>query len=74
VLGELGLRVSAAEAHVTHGEALASLGSPAFIELASGFRRRIEGDAKDREVVLVDEPGPAAASERPLSPLLPSEL
>ena len=74
VLHELGLHISAAEAYVTHGDALASLGSGVFVELASGFQQRVEGDPSDRSIVLVDPEPEATSTARPLSPLLPSEL
>jgi hypothetical protein len=74
VLRGLGLRVSAAEAVVTRSDALASLASPIFLELASGFQRRIEGDTRERPVVLVDQAPAPSITRRPLSPLLPSEL
>ena len=63
VLRELGMHVSAAEALVTHGDALASLSSSVFVELANGFQQRIEGDPSDRSIVLVD-PTPEADLDR----------
>jgi hypothetical protein len=74
VLHELGLEVSAAEALVTHEDAMASLSAPVFVELANTFERRIEGDPSDRPVVLVDEDPLPSGTARPLSPLLPAEL
>ncbi len=74
VLRELGIHGSAAEALVTRGDALASLSSSVFVELANGFQQRIEGDPSDRSIVLVDPTPAVTSTERPLSPLLPSEL
>ena len=74
VLRELGMHVSAAEAFVTHSDALANLSSGVFVELANGFQQRIEGDPSDRSIVLVDPDPEPTSTARPLSPLLPSEL
>lgn len=74
VLSELGLHVSAAEALVTRSDALASLSSGVFLELAGRFQRRIEGDQVQRPVVLVDEVLRPRSADRALSPMLPSEL
>ena len=74
VLRELGMHVSAAEAFITHSDALANLSSSVFIELANGFQQRIEGDPSDRSIVLVDPEPEPTSTERALSPLLPSEL
>jgi hypothetical protein len=74
VLRGLGLRVSAPEAVVTRSDALASLSSPVFLELANAFQRRVEGDTREQSVVLIDETPEPRAAARPLSPLLPSEL
>lgn len=74
VLSELGLHVSAAEALVTRADALESLSSGVFLELASRFQRRIEGDVTPRSVVLVDESPPPRSADRALSPMLPAEL
>jgi hypothetical protein len=74
VLSELGLHVSAAEALVTRSDALESLSSGVFLELASRFQRRIEGDVTPRSVVLVDETPPPRSADRALSPMLPAEL
>ena len=74
VLGELGMKVSAADALVTRADALESLASPVFVELANRFKQRIEGDATERPIVLVDETPKPRTVERALSPLLPSEL
>ena len=74
VLSELGLHVSAAEALVTRSDALASLSSGVFLELAGRFQRRIEGDPAQRPVVLVDEAPEPRSADRALSPMLPSEL
>lgn len=74
VLNELGLHVSAADALVTHSDALASLSSGVFVELAGRFQQRIEGDATERPIVLVDEVPEPRSVERALSPMLPSEL
>jgi hypothetical protein len=74
ILSELGMHVSAADALVTRSDALGSLSSPVFIELASRFKQRIEGDATERPIVLVDEAPRPRSVERALSPMLPSEL
>jgi hypothetical protein len=74
VLSELGLHVSAAEALVTRGDALGSLSSGVFRELAGRFQRKIEGAPAQPPVVLVDETPRPRSAERALSPLLPSEL
>jgi hypothetical protein len=74
VLSELGLHVSAAEALVTRSDALESLGSGVFLELASRFQRRIEGDATPRTVVLVDDTPRPRSADRALSPMLPADL
>ncbi len=74
VLSELGLHVSASEALVPRSDALESLSSGVFLDLASRFQRRIEGDATRRTVVLVDETPQPRSADRALSPMLPSEL
>jgi hypothetical protein len=74
VLGELGMHVSAADALVTHSDALGSLSSSVFLELAARFKQRIEGDATERPIVLVDEDPEPRSADRALSPMLPSEL
>jgi hypothetical protein len=74
VLSELGMHVSAADAFVTHSDALESLSSPVFLELSNRFKQRIEGDATERPIVLVDEAPEPRSVERALSPMLPSEL
>jgi hypothetical protein len=74
ILSELGMHVSAADALVTRSDALASLSSSVFVELANRFQRRIEGDASERPIVLVDERPEPRSVERALSPMLPSEL
>ena len=68
------MHVSAADALVTRSDALGSLSSPVFVELASRFKQRIEGDATERPIVLVDEAPRPRSVERALSPMLPSEL
>jgi hypothetical protein len=72
-LEKLGFRVGAPEEPVPRSVAFDALSSPGFRELASGFRRRMEGVPGDRSLALVDdEPDPFTS--RPLSPLLPAEL
>lgn len=73
VLEGLGLPGNAPESPVRRSEAESMLASPAFAELAAGFRLRLAGDTADRSVALVDdEPDPLTS--RSLSPLLPAEL
>jgi hypothetical protein len=73
VMEGLGLPGSAPESPVRRSEAEAILASPAFAELAAGFRQRVAGDSADRSVALVDDE-PAPLTSRPLVPLLPAEL
>ncbi|HEY8155906.1 MAG TPA: hypothetical protein VII72_17380 [Myxococcota bacterium] len=74
VLRELGLHASAADSFVTHSDAIDSLSSPVFFELAARFRQRIEGDPTERPIVLVDEDPEPRSVDRALSPMLPAEL
>jgi hypothetical protein len=74
VLRELGMHVSAADSFVTHSDAIGSLSSSVFIELAARFQQRIEGDPTERPIVLVDEEPEPRSVDRALSPMLPSEL
>ena len=67
VLSELGLKVSAAEAPVTRSDALASLSSGVFLELAGRFQRRIEGDQAPRPLT-----GVACAGLDPLGAVAPA--
>ena len=73
VLEELGFRGGAPGAPVPRSVTERAVASPAFIELASGFRLRLAGDPSDHPLVLVDD-DPAPFTSRPLSPLLPAEL
>jgi hypothetical protein len=73
VLEELGFRGGAPGAPVPRGVALNALASPSFVELANGFRLRLQGDTSDRSLALVDDE-PRPLTSRPLSPLLPAEL
>jgi hypothetical protein len=74
VLRELGMHVSAADSFVTHSDAIDSLSSSTFVELAARFQQRIEGDPTERPIVLVDQDPEPRSVDRPLSPMLPSEL
>ena len=74
VLNELGLHVSATDALVTHSDAMASLSSGVFLELAGRFQQRVEGAGAEPPIVLVDEAPEPRSAGRALSPMLPSEL
>lgn len=73
VMEGLGLPGSAPESPVRRSEAEAILATPAFAELAAGFRQRVAGASADRSIALVDDE-PAPLTSRPLAPLLPAEL
>jgi hypothetical protein len=68
------MHVSAADSFVTHSDAIDSLSSSTFVELAARFQQRIEGDQTERPIVLVDEDPEPRSVDRALSPMLPSEL
>ena len=73
LLEQLGFEVGAPGAAVARGVWLETLGAPGFVELANGFRLRMDGDLRDRSLVFSDHEPPRWTT-RPASPLLPAEM
>lgn len=70
----LGLAVGPPDSALPRSVARGSLRRPLALELSGGFRRRLDGARTPEAAIVLSDLEPDDRRERPLSPVLPSEL